>query len=103
MPRFTVSFGYLTRQDKFDFGPRIGIAYRIMNKTVLRIGYGVFYGGEENQGGSPNRGEGVPFNGEPVPLPGQQRVCRHHPGPVPQLRFPCRVASPAAIKRVRSH
>ena len=33
-----------------------------MNKTVIRIGYGIFYGGEENQGGSPNRGEGVPFN-----------------------------------------
>ena len=48
--------------DKFDFGPRIGIAYRLLNKTVLRIGYGIFYGGEENQGGSPNRGEGVPFN-----------------------------------------
>jgi hypothetical protein len=53
---------YLTPWDKFDFGPRIGIAYRVMNKTVLRIGYGMFYGGEENQGGSPNRGEGVPFN-----------------------------------------
>jgi len=53
---------YLTPWDKYDFGPRIGIAYNFMNKTVLRIGYGIFYGGEENQGGSPNRGEGVPFN-----------------------------------------
>jgi hypothetical protein len=53
---------YLTPWDKTDFGPRIGIAYKLMNKTVLRIGYGIFYGGEENQGGSPNRGEGVPFN-----------------------------------------
>src|ERR1035437_666593 len=65
-PTVTVSRGqvsnYLIPWDKTDFGPRIGIAYRVMNKTVLRIGYGVFYGGEENQGGSPNRGEGVPFN-----------------------------------------
>jgi hypothetical protein len=53
---------YLTPWDKFDFGPRIGIAYRVADKTVIRIGYGIFYGGEENQGGSPNRGEGVPFN-----------------------------------------
>jgi len=53
---------YLIPWDKLDFGPRIGIAYRLMNKTVVRVGYGVFYGGEENQGGSPNRGEGVPFN-----------------------------------------
>jgi Carboxypeptidase regulatory-like domain/TonB dependent receptor len=48
--------------DKFDFGPRIGIAYQVRNKTVIRLGYGIFYGGEENQGGSPNRGEAVPFN-----------------------------------------
>jgi hypothetical protein len=48
--------------DKMDIGPRIGAAYQVANKTVLRLGYGIFYGGEENQGGSPNRGEGVPFN-----------------------------------------
>jgi len=48
--------------DKWDIGPRFGLAYQVMNKTVLRLGYGIFYGGEENQGGSPNRGEGVPFN-----------------------------------------
>jgi Carboxypeptidase regulatory-like domain len=53
---------YMVPWDKFDFGPRVGLAYRFLNKTVLRIGYGIFYGGEENQGGSPNRGEGVPFN-----------------------------------------
>lgn len=48
--------------DKFDIGPRVGLAYQVANKTVIRAGYGMFYGGEENQGGSPNRGEGVPFN-----------------------------------------
>jgi hypothetical protein len=48
--------------DKLDFGPRIGVAYQVHDKTVIRLGYGIFYGGEENQGGSPNRGEGVPFN-----------------------------------------
>jgi len=53
---------YLVPWDKVDFGPRVGIAYQLAPKTVLRIGYGIFYGGEENQGGSPNRGEGVPFN-----------------------------------------
>ena len=65
-PTVAVSRGqvsnYLVPWDKTSIGPRIGIAYRIMNKTVLRIGFGMFYGGEENQGGSPNRGEGVPFN-----------------------------------------
>jgi hypothetical protein len=53
---------YLIPWDKADVGPRVGLAYRFLDKTVLRLGYGMFYGGEENQGGSPNRGEGVPFN-----------------------------------------
>jgi len=53
---------YLIPWDKTDIGPRIGIAYQVGTKTVLRGGYGLFYGGEENQGGNPNRGEGVPFN-----------------------------------------
>ncbi len=53
---------YLIPWDKKDIGPRVGVAYRLKEKTVIRLGYGIFYGGEENQGGSPNRGEGVPFN-----------------------------------------
>ncbi len=53
---------YLIPTDKLDFSPRIGLAYQLRPKTVLRAGYGVFYGGEENQGGYPNRGEAVPFN-----------------------------------------
>ena len=48
--------------DKTSWGPRIGIAYNAFSKTVIRAGYGIFYGGEENQGGNPNRGENVPFN-----------------------------------------
>ncbi len=65
-PNVKVSRGqvskYLIPWDKLDFGPRLGIAYQATPKTVIRAGYGVFYGGEENQGGSPNRGEGIPFN-----------------------------------------
>lgn len=53
---------YLIPTDMLDFSPRFGLAYRLRQKTVLRAGYGVFYGGEENQGGYPNRGEAVPFN-----------------------------------------
>jgi hypothetical protein len=52
----------LIPRDKLDFGPRIGAAYQWNNKTVIRASWGIFYGGEENQGGSPNRGEGAPFN-----------------------------------------
>jgi len=65
-PNVKVSRGevgnYLIPWDKYDFGPRIGIAYQAFSKTVIRAGYGIYYGGEENQGGSPNRGEGIPFN-----------------------------------------
>lgn len=53
---------YLIPWDKTDFAPRIGLAYALREKTVVRAGYGIFYGGEENQGGNPNRGESVPFN-----------------------------------------
>ena len=53
---------YLIPWDKTSIAPRIGFAYQAMSKTVVRAGYGIFYGGEENQGGNPNRGEGVPFN-----------------------------------------
>jgi Carboxypeptidase regulatory-like domain/TonB dependent receptor len=33
----------LTRQDHSNFGPRIGLAYAITPKTVIRSGYGIFY------------------------------------------------------------
>jgi len=68
-PNVNVSVGqvsqYLIPWDKLDFGPRIGIAYNWKEKWVFRLGYGIFYGGEENQGGNPNRGESVPFNESP--------------------------------------
>lgn len=68
-PNVTVSRGqtssYLIPWDKKDFGPRIGIAYNWREKWVFRLGYGIFYGGEEQQGGNPNRGESVPFNESP--------------------------------------
>ncbi|HMJ61260.1 MAG TPA: hypothetical protein VK493_05825, partial [Bryobacteraceae bacterium] len=56
---------YLVPWDKVDFGPRVGFAYAFHQKTVLRGAYGIYYGGEENQGGNPNRGESAPFNFSP--------------------------------------
>lgn len=55
---------YLIDWDLTDIAPRFGLAWQINDKTVWRMGYGIFYGGEENQGGNPNRGESVPFNQE---------------------------------------
>ncbi len=68
-PNVKVSRGevssYMIPWDKMDFGPRLGLAYNWRTKTVIRASYGIFYGGEENQGGNPNRGESVPFNESP--------------------------------------
>lgn len=59
-----VASTYLIGFDKTNFAPRIGIAYEVMPRTVIRTGYGIFYGAEENEGGNPNRGEQPPFNQE---------------------------------------
>ncbi|MGH9439307.1 MAG: carboxypeptidase regulatory-like domain-containing protein, partial [Terriglobia bacterium] len=68
-PNVKVSRGsvspYLIPWDKTDIGPRLGFAYNIVPKTVIRGFFGMFYGGEENQGGNPNRGESAPFNESP--------------------------------------
>jgi hypothetical protein len=56
---------YLIPWDKLDIGPRMGFAYNVRSKTVIRGAYGIYYGGEENQGGNPNRGESAPFNESP--------------------------------------
>jgi len=33
---------------KLNFAPRIGFAYQVTPKLVVRAGYGIFYGGFEN-------------------------------------------------------
>ncbi len=55
---------YLIGFDKTNIAPRIGFAYEMKPGTVVRAGYGIFYGAEENEGGNPNRGENIPFNQE---------------------------------------
>jgi Carboxypeptidase regulatory-like domain/TonB dependent receptor len=52
----------LVRTDKNNFAPRIGIAYRLSNQTVVRSGYGIYY---DTTPINPSAG-GVPFRiGEP--------------------------------------
>jgi len=55
---------YMIPWDKTNWSPRIGFAWEAMDRSVIRAGYGIFYGGEENQGGNPNRGINAPFNQE---------------------------------------
>src|SRR5207237_10838093 len=42
------SVGGLGQSQKTNFGPRIGLAYRVTPKFVVRAGAGMFYGGFEN-------------------------------------------------------
>jgi hypothetical protein len=51
----------LTQVQKTNFAPRIGLAYQINPKLVVRGGFGFFYNSFENQGYGPNIGENYPF------------------------------------------
>src|SRR5271165_4532647 len=52
----------LINSDLNNFAPRIGLAWQFTPKTVLRMGYGVFYGGQENGPYSnPSPGFNPPF------------------------------------------
>lgn len=46
---------------KHDFSPRIGLAYRIGEKTVIRTAYGLYYFNEEGSGGSSRLFINYPF------------------------------------------
>ncbi|MFT4113140.1 carboxypeptidase regulatory-like domain-containing protein [Silvibacterium sp.] len=46
---------------KLNFSPRIGFAYTATPKLVLRGGYGIFFGGLESVGASPNPSYNYPF------------------------------------------
>lgn len=49
-----------------NFGPRLGLAYRLDNKTVLRASYGVFYTHGNNIGGSATSRQGTGILGYSV-------------------------------------
>jgi len=52
----------LISPDLNNFAPRIGLAYQLTDKLVLRSGYGIFYGGQENGPFSnPSPGFNPPF------------------------------------------
>lgn len=48
---------------KSDFSPRVGFAYQINSGLVVHGGFGMFYGGLEGVGFSPNLGLNLPFSG----------------------------------------
>jgi hypothetical protein len=56
-----VGGGSVSNTPLADFAPRVGLAYQFTPKLVVRAGYGIFYGGFENLGGSPDPGFNYPF------------------------------------------
>lgn len=61
----------LAKSQYTDLSPRVGFAYEFDNKTVIRGGFGTFYGGLESIGGSPNPGYNYPFSfSSNFPAPG---------------------------------
>jgi outer membrane receptor protein involved in Fe transport len=52
----------LVPQDRNNFGPRVGFAYQLTPKTVVRAGFGIFYSSYEAGPLSiPNPGNNPPF------------------------------------------
>ena len=55
----------LVPQDRNNFSPRVGFAYQLTPKTVIRSGYGIFYSSYESGPLSiPNPGNNPPFYAE---------------------------------------
>ena len=53
------------KNDTNNFAPRVGIAYRIDDRTVIRVGAGLFYGEHDNTGGEAARfNTGAPQSNE---------------------------------------
>jgi hypothetical protein len=44
-----------------NWAPRVGLAYSPLSTTVIRAGFGMFYGGLESVGANPNMGSNYPF------------------------------------------
>ncbi len=65
------SNGTLVNPRKLNFAPRIGVSYLLSDKTVLRAGAGIFYGGLENIGLGLNLANNAPFfvSSSFVPVP----------------------------------
>jgi hypothetical protein len=58
--KYLDNFG-LSNVPNDNFGPRVGLAYQVTPKLVMRTGFGMFYNSFENAGYGPNIGENFPF------------------------------------------
>lgn len=53
----------LVTSQKTDFAPRVGFAYSPMDRTVVRAGFGIFYGGLQSEGNG-NLGANFPYSNQ---------------------------------------
>jgi hypothetical protein len=56
---------YLLDYPLLNWGPRIGLSYKLDDLSVVRAGFGIFYGGLESVGFAPNLGLNYPFTQRP--------------------------------------
>ena len=56
---------YLIDYPILSWGPRLGAAYKLDDRDVIRAGFGIFYGGLESVGFAPNLGLNFPFTSTP--------------------------------------
>ncbi len=52
---------YLVDPAYLNFSPRFGVSYQVDSKTVVRSGFGIFFGGLESVGYSPSLSQNFPF------------------------------------------
>lgn len=113
-----VNDNFLVQPDKTDFAPRLGFAYQVTEKTVVRGGFGIFYGGLENLGLGPDLASNEPFNvsagfNPPAPPQSNWGSCQNVQGNSPQIWCPTNgqtletgfgpaATSPAALAQVAS-
>ncbi len=52
---------HIVQSQHANFAPRVGVSWSLNARTVVRAGFGIFYGGLESIGYYPNLGENYPF------------------------------------------
>ena len=95
-----ISFGYVlakdsglgvgrgtVRTDKTDFAPRIGVAYRLGTKSVIRAGYGIYYPTSAAQGirdpiATNPFNQGITRKGTTIPIDGWPDANNHGISPI---------------------
>jgi hypothetical protein len=93
-----------------NFGPRVGVAYQITPKLVVRSGFGMFYNAFQNVGYGPNIGENYPFQydvgfstGTPPEVPGHPVVLNNlngsvcSPAATIEVSFACIPLTPSLV------